>query len=135
MGMLFVNELTASCLAGGLGGTRERLEHTISRLIRPSPLDAQGDPEGPSPLITGCHCPSQAAVITQTLRDLADLWQDLSYRPTRFQETERLFGVLKDKILLSFDHNPTLWLEYHRLAQNLNELRLDRSQENTELQY
>jgi regulator of replication initiation timing len=69
------------------------------------------------------------------LRDLSDLWQDVSHRPKRFQETERLFGILKDNILVIFDQNPTLWLEYHRLAQNLNELRLGSSQENQELQF
>ncbi|MDR2460266.1 MAG: hypothetical protein LBE38_05730 [Deltaproteobacteria bacterium] len=132
MGMLFDNELTASCLAGGLGGTRERLDRTIGRLIRLSPTDAQGNPEGLF-LSSGCRSPSNAAAITQALRELSDLWQDYCFRPSRFQETERLFGVLKDKILLGFDHSPTLWLEYHRLAQNLNELRLDSSQENSEL--
>ncbi|MDR1166522.1 MAG: hypothetical protein LBO66_11790 [Deltaproteobacteria bacterium] len=135
MGMLFDYELTASCLAGGLGGTRERLDKTLKRLFRSSPLDAQGDPERPASPILDCRSPSLAAAITQALRDLTDVWQGLKSRPDKFRETERLFGVLKDKILDDYDHSAILWLEYHRLAQSLNQLKLDSSQENSDLQF
>jgi hypothetical protein len=131
--MLIDDELTASCLAGGLGETRERLDKTLLRLFRYSPLEIQGDPDRPELLAEGCRSPSQAAAVTQALRELADYWQGFMPRPNRFRETERLFGVLKDRILTDLDHNPALWLEYHRLAQSLNELRLDSNQENPEL--
>jgi hypothetical protein len=136
MGMLIDNELTASCLAGGLGGTRERLDKTLRRLFRDSPLDAQGEePAWPRHLAAGCRDP-HAAAVTQALRDLTDYWQGFMPRPDRFRETERLFGVLKDRILTDLDHGPALWLEYHRLAQSLNELALDSSsQENPELPF
>jgi hypothetical protein len=123
--MLIDNELTASCLAGGLGGTRERLDRTLRRLFRDSPLDAQGEPVEPLYLAGGCRSPSHAAAVTQAFRDLTDCWQATLSRPVRFRETERLFGVLKDRILTVLDHGPALWLEYHRLAQSLNELALD----------
>ncbi|MDR2612692.1 MAG: hypothetical protein LBG06_07685 [Deltaproteobacteria bacterium] len=131
--MLIDNELTASCLAGGLGGTRERLDKTLQRLTRIAPWDAQGEPDTPRPLAGGCRSPSQAAAVTLALRDLADIWQGFMPRPVRFRETERLFGVLKDRILTDLDHGPALWLEYHRLAQSLNELRLDSSLGDSEL--
>jgi hypothetical protein len=133
MGMLIDNELTASCLAGGLGGTRERLDKTLERLTRYSPWDAQGETDWPAPLATGCRSPSQAAAVTQAFSDLADVWQGFMPRPDRFRETERLFGVLKDRILTGLDHGPALWLEYHRLAQSLNDLRLDSGQKDPEL--
>jgi hypothetical protein len=131
--MLIENELTASCLAGGLGGTRERLDRTLERLFRNSPLDAQGDPVWPRPPVTGCRSPSLAAAVTQALRDLTDYWQGFMPRTYRFRETERLFGILKDRILTGLEQGPALGLEYHRHAQSLNDLRLGSSQENPEL--
>jgi hypothetical protein len=131
MGMQFYYELTASCLAGGLGGTRERLLKTLRRLNRTSPLDAQGDPDRYLEN-TDCRSPTPAAAITQSFEELTDIWHEFTYRPIKFRKTEELVEVLKDKILEGFDNNFTLWIEYHRLAQHLNALELDSSQENPE---
>jgi hypothetical protein len=130
MGMLNDYELTASCLAGGLGGTRKRLDRTMGRLYSIRPQDAQDNPE---PVRPGCRSPSYAAAISQALSDLTDAWQGLLPRPAKFRETERLFLLLKDKTLETLASNPALWSDYHRLAQCLNELTLDYGQMKPEI--
>jgi hypothetical protein len=128
MGMLTDYELMASCLAGGLGVTRERLERTLGRLIRPSPPDVlgvEGRQNG------GFRNPLNATAVMQALRELTDIWQGFLNRPVRFKEIERLLVALKDKIIDGFGYNPQILLDYHRLAQNLNDLKLDNAEENS----
>jgi hypothetical protein len=122
MGMLTDHELTASFLAGGLGGVRERFERALGRVRDSRPQDAQDDPETMS---AGCRSPSYAAAVSQALSDLADAWQRLPLRTVRFRETERLLQLLKDRALEALRHDPHLRSDYHRLAQCLNELKLD----------
>jgi hypothetical protein len=128
MGMLTDYELTATCLAGGLGATRERLERTLGRLIRPSPPEERfwdDAPAGASPN------PLDFAVLAQALRELTDIWQGFFYRPERFKEIERLLSNLKDNVLDGFGSNPKVLLNYHRLAQHLNDLKLNGIEENS----
>ncbi|MDR1658616.1 MAG: hypothetical protein LBT47_13930 [Deltaproteobacteria bacterium] len=130
MGILKDYELTASLLAGGLGGTRERLLKTIRRLLVCYPQDAQDNPE---PIQPDCRSPSYLAAVSQALSDLNDDWQGRVPRPARFMETERLFLQLKDRTLDVLANDPTLWSDYHSLAQGLNELKLDYAQKKTGL--
>ncbi|MDR2339291.1 MAG: hypothetical protein LBF40_04040 [Deltaproteobacteria bacterium] len=128
--MLTDYELMASCLAGGLGVTRERLVRALGRLIRPSPLDAQGEPDRDTERF---RMPLDAAAVMQALRELTDIWQGFFNRPRRFKEVESHLIILKDKVLDGFGHNQRVLLDYHRLAQNLNDLKLNSIEENSEL--
>jgi hypothetical protein len=130
MGMQTDYKLMASCLAGGLGVTRERFERTLERLIRPSPLAAIGDPEDAT---EGIRTPLNAAAVMQALRELTDIWQGFFCRPDKFKDVETHLITLKDKILDDFGSNPQVLLDYHRLAQYLNDLRLNRIEENSKL--
>jgi hypothetical protein len=132
MGIYLFNELTANCLAGGLGGTCERLEKTIWRLSQPWSLDAQEYLDRPLPV---CPNSPKAAVVTQDLREKSDVWQNHLYRPLLFIKTERLFETLKDKTLEALDNYLDFWTDYHCLAQYLSDLKLDSSQENLGLHY
>jgi hypothetical protein len=123
MGMLNDYELTASFLAGGLGGTHVRFDRTMDRVRYCRPQDAQGDPE---PLESDCRSPSYAAAVLQALSDLIDAWQGIKARPARFRETERLLLLLKDRTLDALATKKALWADFYRLAQCLNELKLDR---------
>ncbi|MDR1487016.1 MAG: hypothetical protein LBT62_03325 [Deltaproteobacteria bacterium] len=125
MGMVNDYELTASCLAGGLGGTSKRLDRTIERIQTICPVSAQKNLDLVQP---GCRSPSYVTAISQALNDLTDAWQGLMLRPAKFKETERLFLLLKDKTLEILANNPALWSDSHRLAQCLNELTLDHGQ-------
>ncbi|MDR2353562.1 MAG: hypothetical protein LBF22_10495 [Deltaproteobacteria bacterium] len=128
MGMLTDYELMASCLAGGLGATKERLERTLGRLIRPSPQGDQGE-EGRNN--REYRNPINTTAVMQTLRELSDIWQGVFTRPVRFKQIEGLFITLKDKIVDSFGFNPQILLDYHRLAQNLNDLKLSGAKDNS----
>jgi hypothetical protein len=123
MGMLNDYELTASFLAGGLGGTHVRLDRTMGRVRSCRPQDAQDCPELLRP---DCRSPSYAAAVSQALSDLIDAWQVIQARPARFRETERLFLLLKDRTLESLAPNKAPWSDFYSLAQCLNELKLDR---------
>ena len=122
MGMLKDYELTASLLAGGLSGTRERLLKTMRRLMACRRRDAHDDPDFAEP---DCRSPSWSAAISQAFSDLTDAWQSRTPRPTRFRETERLFLLLKDRTLETLACHPAIWTDYHSLAQCLSELKLD----------
>ena len=128
MGMLTECELMATCLAGGLGVTRERLERTLGRLIRPSPLIVRGGGEEAD---MGKWNALNTAAVAQALRELNDIWLGMFCRPVRFREIERLLTRLKDRILDEFGCNSRVLLNYHRLAQNLNDLKLTSSGENS----
>ncbi|MDR2442998.1 MAG: hypothetical protein LBE31_05700 [Deltaproteobacteria bacterium] len=128
--MLKDYELTASILAGGLGGTRERLLRTIRRLLVCHHGDAQDISETIKP---DCRSPSYSAAVSQALSDLNDTWQGRVLRSVRFMETERLFLLLKDRTLDALANNTILLSDYHRLAQCLNELKLDSAQTKTGL--
>ena len=122
MGMQKDYELTASLLAGGLSGTRERLLKTMRRLMACRRGDAHDDPDHFWP---DCRSPSWSAAISQALSDLTDVWQGRAPRPARFRETERLLLLLKDRTLEFLASQPAFWPDYHRLAQCLSELKLD----------
>ncbi|MDR1677005.1 MAG: hypothetical protein LBS44_01280 [Deltaproteobacteria bacterium] len=126
MGMLNDYELTASFLAGGLGGTHVRLDRTMDRVRACRPQDAQNNP---NILRTDCCSPSYTAAVLQALSDLIDAWQGLQVRPARFRETERLLLLLKDRTLESLAPKKAIWSDFYRLAQCLNELKLDRGPE------
>jgi hypothetical protein len=130
MGMLNDYELTANFLAGGLGGTHVRLDRTMDRVRACRPRDAQGDPEPPGP---DYHSPSYAAAVLQALSDLIDAWQSMRARPKRFRETERLLLLLKDRTLDSLAPKKAIWSDFYRLAQCLNELKLDRGPDKSPL--
>jgi hypothetical protein len=122
MGVLNDYELTASLLAGGLTGTRERLTRAVRRLMACRRGEARDDPDHHEP---DCRSPSWSAAISQALSDLTDAWQGRAPRPVRFRETERLFLLLKDLTLDAVACHPAPWSDYHSLAQCLSELRLD----------
>jgi hypothetical protein len=122
MGMLQDYELTASFLAGGLGGAYARLDRAMDRVRLRRPQDAQDDPDPPGP---ESQSPSYAAAVLQALSDLIDAWQGLQARPARFRETERLLLLLKDKTLDKLATKKAIWSDFCRLAQCLNELKLD----------
>jgi hypothetical protein len=123
MGMPKDYELTASFLAGGLGGTRLRLDRTMGRVRSRRLQDAQGCAEI---LESDSRSPSYAAAVSQAMSDLIDTWQSIQSRPPRFRETERLFLLLKDKTLEMLAPNRAPWSDFYRLAQSLNEMKLDR---------
>jgi hypothetical protein len=87
------------------------------------PQDAQGNPDH---LHSDSHSPSYAAAVSQALSDLVDAWQGLQARPARFREAERLLLMLKDRTLDALATKKALWTDFYRLAQCLNELKLDR---------
>jgi hypothetical protein len=126
--MLTDCELMATCLAGGLGVTRERLVKTLVRLIRPSP---GGDQRGVQQEHQEMGNPLNTAAVAQALRELTDIWQGFFNRQVRFMEIERLLTKIKDKILDGCGSNPQALLIYQRLAQNLNDLRLSSTEENS----
>jgi hypothetical protein len=128
MGMLTDYELMASCLAGGLGVTRERLESTLGRLIRPSPLGYEEEPEKEK---DDSGNPLNTTAIKQAMRELTDIWQGFFQRPDRFKEVERILITLKDRIVDSFGFNAQALMDYHRLAQSLNDLKLSGNNGNT----
>jgi hypothetical protein len=130
MGMLNDYELTASFQAGGLGGAQLRLDRTIERVLASRSQDAQGIPDRLHP---ECRSPSYAAAVLQALSDLIDAWQGLQVRPARFRETERLLLLLKDKTLESLATKKAMWSDFYRLAQCLNELKLDRGHDKSSL--
>ncbi|MDR2421790.1 MAG: hypothetical protein LBE01_00235 [Deltaproteobacteria bacterium] len=109
-------ELAASCLAGGLGGARERLGPALERLLRVWPPGAYSIPDGKTP---DCRSPARAAAITQTLNEYADVWERLWSRSAKFKETDRLFTALKDKVLADLVPETAIWSDYPSLAQSL----------------
>jgi hypothetical protein len=123
MGMLNDYELTASFLAGGLGGTHVRLDRTMDRVRARRPQDAQDDQDLPR---SESQSPSYAAAVLQALSELIDAWQGLQSRPARFREAERLLILLKDRTLDSLATKKAIWSDFYHLAQCLNELKLDR---------
>ena len=125
MGMQNDHELTASLLAGGLGGTLERLTRSMMRLMACRRRGARDDPDDFQP---DCRGPSCSAAVSQALSDLNDAWPARVARPARFIETERLFLLLKDKTLDALADTPALWSEYHSLAQCIIEMKLDWAQ-------
>ncbi|MDR1608271.1 MAG: hypothetical protein LBT38_07690 [Deltaproteobacteria bacterium] len=127
MGIQNDYELAASCLAGSLGGARERLGPALERLLRVWPPGAYGVPDGKIP---DCRSPAQAAAITQTLNERGDAWESFWTRETKFLETDRLLSSLKDKILTDLVAKTTFWSDYPSLAQSLNGLSMEVSLEN-----
>jgi hypothetical protein len=130
MGMPKDYELTASFLAGGLGGTRLRFDRTMGRVRSCRPKDAH---DCLDILQSDSRSPSYAAAVSQAMSDLIDAWQGLQARPIRFQKTEKLFLQLKDKTLESLAPHRAVWSDFYRLAQCLNELKLDRGPEKPSL--
>ncbi|MDR2198268.1 MAG: hypothetical protein LBR53_02215 [Deltaproteobacteria bacterium] len=126
--MLTDYELMASCLAGGLGVTRERLESTLGRLIRPSPLDAWDEAEKAAETLWS---PLKCTALMQAMRDLTDIWQGFFNRLARFKEIEASLTTLKDNVLDGFGGNQRVLLDYYRLAQSLNDLKINSTDENS----
>jgi hypothetical protein len=120
-------ELAASCLAGSLGGARERLGPAIERLSRVWPPGAFSIPDGRSP---DCRSPARAAALTQALNEFTDAWQGLWSRSLKFRETDRLLTTLKDKVLADLVPESAIWSDYPSLAQNLTGLTMEFSLDN-----
>jgi hypothetical protein len=123
-------ELAASCLAGSLGGARERLGPALDRLLRVWPPGAYSIPDGLSP---DCRSPARAAAITQALNEFTDAWEGLWSRSAKFRETDRLFTALKDKVLGDLVPETAIWSDYPSLAQSLIGLTMEIGMENPAL--
>ncbi|MDR0549205.1 MAG: hypothetical protein LBI10_07335 [Deltaproteobacteria bacterium] len=128
MGIHDEYELAASCLAGGLGGARERFGPTLERLLRVWPPGAYSVPVGVKP---DCRSPARVAAIIQALSEFTDAWEGLWSRAAKFREADRLFTVLKDKVLGDLVPETAIWSDYPSLAQSLIGLTMDTSWENS----
>ncbi|MDR1576737.1 MAG: hypothetical protein LBT86_00705 [Deltaproteobacteria bacterium] len=120
-------ELAANCLAGSLGGARERLGPAMGRLLRVWPPGAYVEPGGKSP---DCRSPARAAAITQTLNEYTDVWEGLWSRATKFRLADDLLTSLKGKVLADLVLESAIWSDYPSLAQNLIGLTMEKSLEN-----
>ncbi|MDR1083445.1 MAG: hypothetical protein LBP22_00970 [Deltaproteobacteria bacterium] len=127
MGIHDEYELAASCLAGSLGGARERLGPAIDRLSRVWPPGACSIPDGRSP---DCRSPARAAAITQAFNEFTDAWQGLWSRSAKFREADRLFTALKDRVLADLVPESAVWSDYPSLAQSLIGLTMESSLDN-----
>jgi hypothetical protein len=131
MGIQYDYELAANCLAGSLGGARERLGPAIGRLLRVWPPGACRIPSGITP---DCRSPAQAAAITQVFSEFTDAWEGQWFRQAKFREADRLLTALKDRVLADLVPESAVWSDYPSLAQSLIGLTMELSLDNPSMQ-
>jgi hypothetical protein len=117
------HELTASWMAGSLGGTLGRLSDSLRRLSRTQSTGSREKPETAAVLDRLLIEPARLSNLNQTLRLMTDAWESHKTATLRFNRIEEQFNSLTETALDRLNGRAGRPMEYYRLAQVIEQLR------------